>query len=152
MRSALRRLIDAAAHRIALATGNHLFRQPVFETVQGVTVLATLDVRKCAQVVAGLQAGEFYCKHLYNAEFFDHYLDHVAAMARFACGFGDGLILEFGVATGRTLTAIANSIDRRVTGFDSLRGCRLTGAKESKKGPSHACLRSCRRMQNSRLA
>ena len=111
MRSVLRRLIDAAAPRIALATGNHLFRQPIFETVQGVTVLATLDVRKCAQVVAGLQAGEFYCKHLYNAQFFDHYLDHVAAMARLACGLGDGLILEFGVASGRTLTAIANSID-----------------------------------------
>jgi len=115
MRSALRRLIDAAAHRIALATGNHLFRQPVFETVQGVTVLATLDVRKCAQVVAGLQAGEFYCKHLYNAEFFDHYLDHVAAMARFACGFGDGLILEFGVATSRRSPIASTGGSRALT-------------------------------------
>jgi hypothetical protein len=139
MRSVLRRLIDAAAHRIALATGNHLFRQPVFEMAQGVTVLATLDIRKRAQVVAGLQAGEFYCKHLYNARFFDHYVDHVATMARFACRLGDGLILEFGVATGRTLPAIANSIDRTVTGFDSFMGLPADWREGVKKG-AFACL------------
>ena len=46
--------------------------------------------------------------------------------------------LEFGVATGRTLTAIANSIDRTVTGFDSFAGLPADWRQGVKKG-AFAC-------------
>jgi hypothetical protein len=35
---------------------------------------------------------------------------------------GPGMILEFGVASGLTLTAIANASGRNVIGFDSFKG------------------------------
>jgi hypothetical protein len=116
------RAIDRMAHRISRQVGQHLFREPIVDHILGTQSLATFDVRKFAQIVAGLEAGEFYCKHLYNANFFESHVEHVAEMARRAVKLGPGMILEFGVASGLTLTAIANASGRNVIGFDSFKG------------------------------
>ena len=81
MRRIVGRFVDAIARRAAARTAEHLFREPMLIDIQGTTSLTPLDVRKFAQIVAALEAGEFYCQHLYNADFFDSCVDHVAEMA-----------------------------------------------------------------------
>lgn len=78
------------------------------------------DVIDMAFFKAGLDAAEFYEQHLTTAEVFDDHdalIDHAVGMAK-----PDGLFLEFGVATGRTITRIAGSRDGAVFGFDSFEG------------------------------
>jgi hypothetical protein len=118
----LKTIANAIAQKVALRTGEHLLREPVFDPVLGTEALAPLDVRKFAQIVAGFEAGDFYCRHLYNVDFFPSYLDHITEMTRRSVALGSGLLLEFGVATGTTLTSIANATERQVVGFDSFQG------------------------------
>ena len=104
----------------------------------GTKLVSSLDVRKFAQIQAGLEAGAFYSKYLYNLPFFKNYVEHVAEMARRSTLLGNGAILEFGVATGTTLTAIANSAKKPVVGFDSFEGL-PTDWRDGAKAGSFAC-------------
>jgi hypothetical protein len=88
----------------------------------GTRSLDSLDVRKFAQILAALEAAEFYSEHLYNLPFFDGSWDHMLEMARYATSLGSGAFLEFGVATGGTIRAIAEVAGRNVVGFDSFKG------------------------------
>jgi len=115
----IKRLARRLIGHIAARTTEQIFYTPVF---QRPNVLSPLDPRKFAQIHVGLEAGAFYSKHLYNVPFFGNYIDHLAEMARRSTLLGDGAILEFGVASGTTLTAIANSTNRQVVGFDSFAG------------------------------
>jgi hypothetical protein len=78
------------------------------------------DVVALAHYEAGLQSARFYTEHLLTAREFDHHDDllrHAVGLAK-----NDGLFLEFGVATGRTITVIADSRTGPVYGFDSFEG------------------------------
>ena len=116
---------QTVAEITAKATGfieGHILTKPRFVDIIGTRSLQSLDVRKFAQFYAAFEAAQFYSQHLYNAEFYDSYLDHVAAMAKRAAAQGDGAFLEFGVATGTTIKLIAAASGRPVTGFDSFQG------------------------------
>ena len=118
-------MLNLIKQTIAKATGfieGHILTKPRFVDVIGTGSLESLDVRKFAQFYAAFEAAQFYSQHLYNAEFYDSYLDHVAAMAKRAAAQGDGAFLEFGVATGTTIKLIAAASGRPVTGFDSFQG------------------------------
>ncbi len=106
--------------RISSATERALFR-PKMVDILGQTHLASLDVRRFAQLRAAWDAADIYNRHLYQAEFFPDYLDHVQCMAERAAAFGDGLFLEFGVASGATIRAIATT-GRPIVGFNSFAG------------------------------
>ena len=122
VKNSARKLLNVLASQLSKRVSYEIFREPIVDQIQDTRSLAALDIRKFAQIVAGLEAGEFYCEHLYNVPFFQNYVDHVAAMAGRAASFGNGLILEFGVASGVTLRAIAGTIGREAVGFDSFKG------------------------------
>lgn len=78
------------------------------------------DVVALAHYQAAVQSAEFYTSNLANAlEVDDHhaFLAHAMNLAK-----NDGLILEFGVASGRTITWIADQAVGIVHGFDSFEG------------------------------
>ena len=94
-----------------------------FDRILGTTSLKTLDIRRFAQFACAMSSAEFYNRYLYNTQFFPNYVDHVAEMARRAKALGDGgLFLEFGVASGLTIRAIASAAQTQVYGFDSFAG------------------------------
>lgn len=73
-----------------------------------------------AHYQAAMQSADFYTDYLLNAQEFDDHskmLAHAVGLAR-----SDGLVLEFGVATGRTITMIAKHCRGQVFGFDSFEG------------------------------
>ena len=78
------------------------------------------DVVALAHLQAGLESAAFYTEHMLTAIEFD---DH-AAMLRHAVDLAeiDGLVLEFGVATGRTINIIAGHHNGPIFGFDSFEG------------------------------
>jgi hypothetical protein len=78
------------------------------------------DVVALAHYQAGLQSAKFYTENLLNAAEFrnhDDMLTHAANLSRV-----EGLYLEFGVATGRTINVIAGAHSGPVYGFDSFAG------------------------------
>jgi hypothetical protein len=95
--------------------------RPQVIEILGSTHIASLDVRRFAQIRAAWDAAGIYNRHLYKAEFFPDYLEHLRVMATRAAAFGDGLLLEFGVARGTSIRTIATT-GRRSIGFDSFRG------------------------------
>ena len=99
-----------------------LLTQPRWGEWLGTRSLDSLDVRKFAQILAGLEAAEFYSEHLYSLPFFDSPWNHLQEMARHAAGLGSGAFLEFGVATGTTIRLIAEVAGRNVVGFDWFKG------------------------------
>lgn len=98
-----------------------LFKRPRFVEIIDTKSLECFDVRKFAQMLAAFEAAEFYNRYLYNVEYYDSYLEHLRAMARKAASC-EGLFLEFGVATGTSIKAIAAASDKPVVGFDSFGG------------------------------
>jgi hypothetical protein len=78
------------------------------------------DVVALAHLQAGLQSATFYAEELLGAREFD---DHVS-MLQHAVGLAtvDGQMLEFGVATGRTINVIADEHRGPIFGFDSFKG------------------------------
>ena len=80
----------------------------------------SFDVIDTAFWRAAQDAAEFYEAHLIGAKAFTDTLD----MLRDGVGLADpnGLFLEFGVASGRTITAIAQAHKGPVYGFDSFEG------------------------------
>lgn len=80
----------------------------------------SFDVVDMAFLRAGLDTAEFYEQHLMQATAFkDHneMIAHAVGLAEV-----DGLVLEFGVATGSTITEIARARSGPVFGFDSFEG------------------------------
>ena len=78
------------------------------------------DVIDMALFRAGWEAAEFYEEHLVQTTAFSDHGD----LIRHAVKLADpaGMFLEFGVATGRTITEIANGHAGAVFGFDSFEG------------------------------
>jgi hypothetical protein len=117
-----RRILNSATNKISDRTVHQLLFDPVMDNIQGTVSLKPLDVRKFAQIHAAMEAGQFYCDHLYNVQFFASYLDHLKEMAKQGSDLGQGAMLEFGVASGTTLRLIAGATARSVVGFDSFKG------------------------------
>lgn len=118
-----KKLLDDVTDSISNKTVHQLLLgPPIIDRILGTVSLKPLDVRKFAQIHTALEAGEFYCRHLYNVPFYDSYLDHIAATAKHGSELGQGAVLEFGVATGTTLRIIAKVAARPVVGFDSFKG------------------------------
>jgi len=80
------------------------------------------DILNSQDITAASETGAFVLEQMPKASVFWHSHDTL----RFALGQikGPGLALEFGVATGATLTIIADAVarDRTVAGFDSFVG------------------------------
>ena len=90
------------------------------------------DYVALAHYEAGLQSAKFYTDNLLAAKEFDNHEDllrHAVSIAN-----NDGLFLEFGVATGRTITVLANSRPGPVYGFDSFEGLPESWYGEYQKG------------------
>ncbi|MGG5811540.1 hypothetical protein [Falsiroseomonas sp. CW058] len=100
---------------------DRIFLEPLMAHVMGADALQPLSHRKAAQVMAAMEAGRIYAKHLYNRPCFRSWIDHLVHVARIAAGLGDGLFLEFGVASGTTINAVAPVVPA-ITGFDSFQG------------------------------
>ena len=96
--------------------------EPSFAHILGTISIKSLDVRRFAQFACTMKSAEFYNRYLYNATHFPNYVEHVAEMARRARALGEGAFLEFGVATGTTIKAIASACHAPVVGFDSFAG------------------------------
>ena len=78
------------------------------------------DFVALAHYQAGLQSAEFYTANLLKAEEFEDHrkmLQHAVELAK-----NRGLVMEFGVATGRTINMIAKHRRVPVYGFDSFKG------------------------------
>jgi methyltransferase family protein len=136
MKQFLKRQARRVINRIAVSLENVLL-EPQLVQYEGGTHLASLDVRRFAQLRAAWDAAGFYNRHLYNAEFFPSAVDQVRAMASRAATLGEGLFLEFGVASGTTIRAIAAS-GRRITGFDTFTGL-LEDWREGLRAGAFAC-------------
>lgn len=80
----------------------------------------SFDVIEVAFFAAALESAKFYEEHMLTAEVFDNDLTLLSHALEIAPA--DGMILEFGVAAGRTINHIARLTDRHVDGFDSFSG------------------------------
>ena len=80
----------------------------------------SFDVIDVAFWRAANEAAEFYEAHLLHANAFTDTLEMIRDGVRLAPG--GGLFLEFGVASGRTIRAIAEEHEGPVFGFDSFEG------------------------------
>ncbi|MGY4615500.1 hypothetical protein ACVWZ4_000727 [Bradyrhizobium sp. USDA 4472] len=81
----------------------------------------SFDVIEIAFLKAALQSAEYYEQHLFTAATFDSDLDLLTAALRLVKT--DGLFLEFGVASGRTITHAARQRPQQsLYGFDSFEG------------------------------
>lgn len=96
----------------------------LLEPVMATRLLArsrdTFDYDRLAAFAASLDSASFATENFASAERFSHdaaLLRHSVAKAR-----PDGLFLEFGVASGRTLRIIAESHPGAVYGFDGFNG------------------------------
>jgi predicted O-methyltransferase YrrM len=95
----------------------HLVREmPFFRRVRG----DSFDVIELAFFAAALESATFYQEHLPTADVFDNDLALLSHAMEIAPSVG--MILEFGVASGRTVNHIARLTDRHVDGFDSFSG------------------------------
>jgi hypothetical protein len=120
MRRLLVRVVDRLVAIFTTRNEKMIF-SPKLASILGEQQLVPLDVRRFAQFRVAWEAADIYNRYLYKAEFFESPFEHVREMAARASKFGDGLVLEFGVASGRTIRAIATAVPR-VTGFDSFEG------------------------------
>ncbi len=79
------------------------------------------DVLEAAHVRAALDSAAYYEEHMLTARAFASDLDLLSHAARIAPK--DGLVLEFGVATGRTINHLAKTLPGRpIYGFDTFDG------------------------------
>lgn len=109
----LKSLTKSAISRVS---GGLLRELPLFRKARG----DSFDVIELAYFAAGLDTADFYQEHMLTADAFDGdlaLLSHAMGMAP-----EEGLILEFGVASGRTINHIAQMTRRQVDGFDSFSG------------------------------
>jgi hypothetical protein len=78
------------------------------------------DIMEMAYFAAALDSANFYQERMLTADAFDNDLTLLSHAIEIAPA--NGMILEFGVATGRTINHIARLTDRHVDGFDSFSG------------------------------
>ncbi|MBM1173547.1 class I SAM-dependent methyltransferase [Microvirga arabica] len=80
----------------------------------------TFDVVEAANLKAAFESAEYYERHMLTAKTFRTDLEglsHAITLAK-----PNGLFLEFGVATGRSINHISSLHDDAVYGFDSFEG------------------------------
>lgn len=81
----------------------------------------SVDIGKFARLIAGYDSVRYYLDHMDGARLFPavkQLYEHALTLRAH-----EGLIMEFGVASGRTLTQIANGVGgAKVHGFDSFKG------------------------------
>jgi hypothetical protein len=79
------------------------------------------DIRRMARLISGYESTRYYIDHMHQAQVFNtprHLYAWALEQRRIA-----GLVLEFGVASGRTLTQIAEACaGQTVYGFDGFKG------------------------------
>jgi hypothetical protein len=80
----------------------------------------TVDITRMAQLIAGWESARYFLRHMQGCRVFR------AVRPLYAHALGlrsvEGLTLEFGVASGRTITQIARATPGTVYGFDSFQG------------------------------
>jgi predicted O-methyltransferase YrrM len=78
------------------------------------------DVLKFSNVYAAFESAEYYCKNMNKADNYENDL----SLLRHALEIrsAEGLILEFGVASGRTINHISSLVEQKVYGFDVFTG------------------------------
>jgi predicted O-methyltransferase YrrM len=89
--------------------------------VERIQTAPAFDIVQVAKASAALQSAEYFEEHLLGSGRYADKLDllrHAAALAP-----SEGLVLEFGVASGRTISHLAGWLpDRQIYGFDSFDG------------------------------
>jgi hypothetical protein len=115
-------LLRRLAGLVSADLESRLFTHPRFVNIVNTKSLESFDIRKFAQIQVALESADFYNRYLYNAEYYDSYLEHLKVMASRAAKSGQGVFLEFGVATGTTIKIIAEASGKPVFGFDSFQG------------------------------
>lgn len=102
--------------QVARKASKTLMQEALFRRPRG----DSFDVLDVAFFSAALESARFYEEFMLTAQAFDDdllLLTHAMSMAP-----SEGLILEFGVASGRTIRHIAGLTERPVHGFDSFQG------------------------------
>jgi hypothetical protein len=80
----------------------------------------SFDVLDIAFFTAAMDSARYYEEHMLTATAFDSDLDLLTYALSIAPV--NGLILEFGVASGRTIRHLGSLTERRIHGFDSFEG------------------------------
>jgi Macrocin-O-methyltransferase (TylF) len=78
------------------------------------------DVERCANIIASFSSAEFMLRNFPKALNCFHFRALLAEAAKNSNI--NGLVLEFGVHNGNTITMIANTFPQPVCGFDSFQG------------------------------
>jgi hypothetical protein len=101
---------------VARKASRSLMKEAVFRRPRG----DSFDVLDIAFFSAALESAQFYEEHMLTALAFDDDLSLLTHAMELAPA--EGLILEFGVASGRTIRHLAALTQRPIAGFDSFRG------------------------------
>jgi hypothetical protein len=104
-------LKSAARKFYGAATGGPVFHRPRGDSY---------DVLDVAFFKAAMDSAEFYEEEMINAIAYDSHLALLTHALEIAPA--EGLALEFGVASGKTINHLASKTGRRVHGFDSFEG------------------------------
>lgn len=108
----MRSIIKAAVRRASKG----VLQDAVFRRPRG----DSFDISDVAFFSAALDSARFYEQYMLTAEAFDDDLSLLAHAMHMAPP--QGMILEFGVASGRTVRHLASLTERGVHGFDSFEG------------------------------
>src|ERR1700761_7111976 len=101
---------------VARKASRSLMQEALFRRPRG----DSFDVLDVAFFSAAVESAKFYEEHMLTAQAFD---DDLALLAHaVSLAPAEGLILEFGVASGRTIRHLAAQTARRISGFDSFQG------------------------------
>ncbi len=93
----------------------------------------SFDVRFMARVEAGLSSARFFNANLYDKQIFESDLDLLQSLAPNVRP--QDLVLEFGVFSGRTINALAESLPHHALwGFDSFEGLPETWRNDFSQG------------------
>lgn len=102
--------------QVARKASKTLLQEALFGRPRG----DSFDVLDVAYFAAALDSARFYEEFMLTAAAFDDELSLLTHALHLAPA--DGLILEFGVASGRTIRHIASLTQRPIHGFDSFEG------------------------------
>jgi hypothetical protein len=112
MESVMKSQLKSVARKLyGVAAGGPTFRRPRGDSY---------DVLDVAFFRAAMQSAEFYEQNMITARAYESHLALLTHALEIAPK--NGLVLEFGVATGRTITHVASQTRRQVHGFDSFSG------------------------------
>jgi len=92
----------------------------------------TYDILHIAQICASLESATYFNKKMYKSKNFESDLDLLTHAMEIRPK--DGVILEFGVASGRTINHIASLTEKTVYGFDTFGGLPETWRTGFEKG------------------